>query len=96
MQDEYLKTTADGVERVLRDRGLGHLHVRVYGKHVILHSGEPGDGENRARLTRLNLQHFRLDMVDHRGRWEPTPFMGTWPDLLTQLIDDFGFTLVPW
>lgn len=96
MADVYLTTTADGVERVLHERGLGHLHVRVYGKHVIIHSGEPGDGENRARLTRLNAQHFQLGMADHRGRWEQTPFVGTWRDLLTQLVDDFGFTLVPW
>jgi hypothetical protein len=35
-------------------------------------------------------------MADHRGRWEPTPFLGTWRELLMQLIDDFGFVLVPW
>ena len=96
MADVYAKTAGDSVERVLHERGLGHLHVRGFGKHVIIHSGAPGVGENRARLTQVTSQRFRLDMADHRGRWEPTPFLGTWRELLMQLIDDFGFVLVPW
>jgi len=96
MADEYLQTTGQSVEPMLHEQGLGHLHVRVYGKHIIIYSGERGDGENRARLTQVASQHFRLDMAGHRGRWEQTPFFGTWPELLTQLVRDFGFTLIPW
>lgn len=70
--------------------------VRVDRKKVILHSGEPGDGENRARLSRLNVQPFRLDVVDHGNRWEPTPFVGTWQECVTELIDRFGFTRLPY
>ena len=51
MADLFVQTAAHGVERVLHERGLDHLHARAYGKHVINHSGAAGDGENRARLT---------------------------------------------
>lgn len=96
MPDVVLQAAGATAERILHERGLDHLRVRVYGKHLIIHSGAPQDGENRARLTLLGAGHYRLDMADHRGRWEQTPFVGPLLDLLTQLIDDFGFVLVPW
>ena len=96
MPDGILQAVGAEAETILHQRGLGHLHVRVYGKHIIVHSGAAQDGENRARFTMLGPGRYRLDMADHRGRWEQTPFEGPLRDLLAQLIDQFGFVLVPW
>ena len=95
MADFPLVAASDTARRMLHDRGLTHLRVRVYGKHVIIHSGEPADRENRARLTQVGATRFRLDMAV-RDRWESTPYLGTTRELLTQLIDEFGFVLAPW
>lgn len=92
MPDPRLSAAGDAVEKRLHDRGLAHWSVRVYGGHIIIH---PADHENRARLTELRSDHDRLDMAA-RNRWEPTPYVGTWQDLLTHLIDESGFLLVPW
>lgn len=95
MADVFLQAAGDRVQQMLHDRGLAHLRVRVYGKHLIIHSGTPADRENRARLTQLGSDRYRLDMAA-RGRWETTPYIGTLREILTQLMDDFGFVLVPW
>jgi hypothetical protein len=34
-------------------------------------------------------------MTDRRGKWEPTPFMGTVPELLTMLVKDLAFVPTP-
>lgn len=39
MADEFLRSPALRTERLLHDRGLQHLHVGVYGKHLIIYSG---------------------------------------------------------
>lgn len=96
MPDVFVQAACSRAERILHERGLGHLSVRAYGKHLIIHSGAPGDGENRARLTLLRADHYRLDIADHRGRWEQTPYVGTLTDLLTRLMGEFGFVLVAW
>ncbi len=95
MADLRLLAASDTVSRMLRDRGLTHLRVRVYGKHLIIHSGEPADRENRARLTQVGASRFRLDMATG-DRWESTPYLGTTKELLSQLMDEFGFALAPW
>lgn len=96
MADVLLQTARTTAEQILHDRGLQHLSVRVYGKQLTIYSGVPGDAENRARLTQLRPRQYRLDMAGHSGRWEPTPYHGTLRELLAQLIDEFGFVLVPW
>lgn len=96
MADEFLRSAALRTEQMLHDRGLQHLHVRVYGNHLIIYSGDPGEREHRARLTELRRDHYRLDMAGRGGRWEYTPFIGTRDELLTQLTDQFGFVLAPW
>lgn len=96
MADVYLQIDGASAEQMLHDRGLQHLHVRVYGKHLNIYSGPKDDPENRARLTQLSSTRYRLDMAGRRGRWEPTPYLGTCDELLTQLIDQFGFLLSPW
>lgn len=90
MADQYLQTTGRNLVRFLHEQVPGHLHVRVYVKHVIIHSGAPGDGDSRARLTQVASQNFR----GPPRPWEQTPFLGTWRDRLTHRIDDFGSTLI--
>lgn len=96
MADVFLQAARATAEQILHDRGLQHLSVRLYGKQLTIYSGTPGDAENRARLTQLRPGHYRLDMAGRGGRWESAPYEGTLRELLAQLIDEFGFVLVPW
>lgn len=96
MADEFLRSAALGTEQLLHDRGLGNLHVRVYGNHLILYSGDPSDREQRVRLTELRRDHYRLDIAGRGGRWESTPFIGSRDELFAQLTDQFAFLLAPW
>lgn len=96
MVDAFLQAARATTEQVLHDRGLEHLRVRVYGNKLIIYSGTPAAAENRARFTQLRPGHYRLDMAGRGGRWESTPYEGTLRELLAQLIDEFGFVLVPW
>ncbi len=96
MPDVFLQAAGSAAERALQDQGLTHLHVRTWGKYLIIYSGDPAEAENRARLTQLRRDHYRLDMAGRGGRWETTPYIGTMSDLLATLTGDFGFVLVPW
>ena len=95
MRDPRLDSQRDSVERILREKGFPHLHVHVHGQHLVIDSQDGDERWNRARLTRLSSTQFQLGMADHRGRWEATPFSGTLVELLTMLVDEFGFTLAP-
>lgn len=96
MPDVFLQAAGSAAERALHEQDLTHLHVRAWGKHLIIYSGEPGEWENRARLPQLRSDRYRLDMAGRGGRWETTPYIGTLSELLATLTNDFGFVLVPW
>jgi len=48
-----------------------------------------------ARLRHVTVQYWTVEIATHVGRWEPTPFRGMLDDVLTLLIDDFGWVLTP-
>jgi hypothetical protein len=64
--------------RLLADRGLTHLRVTTRGKALTVVSGPAADP--KVRLTPTGPDSWRLDVADHRGRWEPTPFDGQLAD----------------
>lgn len=84
------------LERELEQRGFDHLHVRVHGTHLILYLLDDGEPVNRARLTKVTVQYYTLSMADYRGRWEATPYRGTFDEIVKLLTEQFGFALAPW
>ena len=93
MPDIFLDAARSHAETILHERGYTHLHVRTYGQQLVIYSGDADDRQNRARLTLLRSDRYRLDMATHRGRRETTPFTGTLLEMLAMLTDQFGFVL---
>ncbi len=87
------KSDAAQVERFLRDRGLRHLRARHRGDLVTIESGPAKDPWPHARLRRVGVHVWQLEMATHTGRWEPTPLRGLQEQLLSMLVDKFGWTL---
>jgi hypothetical protein len=87
---------ADHVARFLASRdGLDHLRVRRRGPLITIESGPQGDSHAHARLRRVTVQYFQVEMATHTGRWEPTPFRDTLDKVLPMLTDAFGWVLMP-
>jgi hypothetical protein len=81
------------VERLLHARGFNHLRARKYGAAVIVESGPKADAIKHIRLTRQTAQVWTVDMADHRGRWESTPFRASLDELIAAVADTFPWTL---
>ncbi len=81
------------VERLLHARGFSHLRARKYGAAVIVESGPKDDALKHIRLTRQTAQIWTVDMADHRGRWESTPFRASLDELVAAVADTFPWTL---
>jgi hypothetical protein len=73
-----------------------HLHVRIHGLHLVIYSLEEGEVVNRARLTKVTIQYYMLSMANSHGKWEPTPYRGTFDEIVTLLTEQFSFVLAPW
>jgi len=90
------KLLAPGVERQLHEyEGLGHLRVRARGEVLTIESGPAEDPTQHARLRRLTVSLWTLEMAARGGRWEPTPFRATKELLVTALVEQFGWVLTP-
>jgi hypothetical protein len=83
------------VERLLHARALPHLRARKYGSAVIVESGPQADPVKHLRLRRDTVHLWLLDMADHRGRWERTPYRALLEELITLVVDTFPWTLQP-
>lgn len=89
------KSDAAEVANFLRSRGLRHLRARHRADLVTIESGPIKDPWPHARLRRVGVHIWQLDMATHTGRWEPTPLRGLREHILTMLVDQFGWTLPP-
>ena len=83
------------VEDMLRDQGFSHLRVRRRAALLTLESGPDRDRIPHARLRRVGVHLWRLEMATHTGRWQNTPIRGLLEQVLDMLIHDFGWTLQP-
>lgn len=84
------------VETFLRSKhGLTHLHARHRGALLTIESGPEDDRIPHARFRRLGAHRWQLEMANHTGRWQPTPLQASLDELLTMLVNDFGWTLQP-
>ncbi|MBC9783475.1 hypothetical protein H1S01_02985 [Heliobacterium chlorum] len=81
------------IKEFLDENGFEHLHVRKYGKHLIIYSIEDEEKVSRARFTLMKNGDFTLEMIDHRETWFPTPYRGSTKELLIQLTQQFSFAL---
>ena len=83
-----------GVETFLRRfPELAHLRVRRRAALLTLESGEPSDPLPHARLRRVAPNVWQLEIANHMGRWQPTPFQGPRDEILEVLVGNFGWTL---
>ena len=82
------------VENKLREKGLNHLKVAKRGVNIVIYSDdEDGGKDNRCRFTFVKARLYVLNMANHAGKWEPTPFEGTLDELLEMVIEQFPWTL---
>jgi hypothetical protein len=83
----------DSVQAFLKRRKLLHLRAVKRGDAITLDAGSKANPWPRARARRVTKQWWTLDMADHRGRWESTPFQAPLRELLDMLADSFPWVL---
>ena len=82
------------VEAILRRfPELAHLRVRRRAAVVTIESGVNDRPIAHARIRRQAAKIWQLEMANHMGRWQPTPFCGSRDELVEVLIGNFGWTL---
>jgi hypothetical protein len=87
---------ADAIlERLHAQAGLDHLRVRHRADLVTIESGPEGDPVLHARLRRVAVSLWTLEMATHNGRWEKTPYRATRDKIVDTLMQDFGWVLEP-
>jgi hypothetical protein len=74
---------------------LGHLRVRRRGDLLTLESGPLENPRRHARLRRVTVHLWRLEMPAASNRWDPTPFRDQLKTLLEMLTHQFPWTLAP-
>jgi hypothetical protein len=94
MPSKSLKVECERVQEILHNKGFNHLNVLVRGTHLIIYSRDNNEKINRVRLTKLDHKNYQLSMANHRGKWEPTPYIVNINNLITMLIQDFSFALI--
>lgn len=86
----------DDVEDFLEsDERLEHLRARRRGNAIIIEAGPRDDPSAHARLRRVSVHRWSLDIANHTGRWEPTPYTDQLESLLDLLVSNFSWVLVP-
>jgi hypothetical protein len=75
---------------------LTHLLARIHHRNLIIYSVENGQEIYRAVFTSFLDNEFILSVANHRGVWQPTPFIGPVRELMTILTDKLVFTLSRW
>lgn len=81
------------VEAFLKKHKLKHIHARKRADAITLDAGTNADPWPRARARRVTVQWWTLEMADHTGRWEQTPYRAPLADLLKQLVESFPWVL---
>jgi len=82
------------VEKKFQEKELKHLKVTKRGVNIVIYSDDEESGkDNRCRFTYVKSGQYILNMANHKGKWEPTPFKGTLEELLEMVIEQFPWTL---
>lgn len=85
---------ATAVESALKEQGLSHLRVRRRADTLTIESGSAKDPIPHARLRRVAVGLWQLDMPAAR-RWQTTPIRAQRDEVVAILFSDFGWTLAP-
>lgn len=89
------RSHADKIEKYLHKRGFEHLRAYKRGAAVTVLSGPADDPVKHFRVRRDTVHLWCLDMADHRGRWERTPYRESLDVLLQRVVDSFPWVLSP-
>ncbi len=89
------KSDAEAVIERLREHGLSHLRTRSRADLVTIESGPDHDRVPHARLRRVSVHLWILEVADHTERFEPTPIRATRDQVVDTLVNDFGWTVEP-
>ena len=81
------------VSALLRERDIAPIRISNGADCVTIESGPASDPLRHARLQRLGVKQWRLEMPVRNNRWEATPILGPFEDVLRTLLDEFGWTL---
>ena len=84
---------ASGLERDLHKQGYEHLRVRRHGALLVIESGPAKDAVKHARLRRVTVQYWTLEMSTHTGKWQSTGLRDVKDNVVEKLVHDFGWTL---
>ena len=84
------KQDVEGMRVFLQTHDLDHLRARKRGDVVVIETADVPPIAD-ARLRRVSVQDWTLEMATHTGRWEPTPLRAARHELLDMLIEQF-----PW
>ncbi|MCP4444376.1 MAG: hypothetical protein GY811_03400, partial [Myxococcales bacterium] len=80
---------ADRAEELLHESGAAHLRARKRGSAVPVEPGPAADTIKHFRVRRDTVHLWCLDMDDHRGRWERTPFRANLDELVQTVLENF-------
>ena len=86
---------AERVEELLHAGGATHARARKYGSAVLVESGPADHPIKHFRVRRDTIHLWCLDMANHRGQWERTPFRANLDELVQTVLEDFPWTLTP-
>lgn len=81
------------VEDFLHDRGFKHLRARKRGPAVIVESGPKKGAIKHIRVRRDTVHLWLVDIANHRGKWERTPFRGLLDEVLGLVAETFPWVL---
>ena len=96
MSNLHAKILAKDTEQLLhRYEGLDHLWVRVRGKLLTVVSGPAEAPVPHARLRQQTVHYWTLEMPTRGSRWESTGLRDTRENLITALVEQFGWVLAP-
>jgi hypothetical protein len=89
----YNEAAREEIQQLLATHELNHLSVLSRGRHVVIYSAEVDEKVYRLRFARIGHGRYELNIANHRGVWEPTPFTGTISELFDIVATQFPWVL---
>ncbi len=83
------------VTNYLHAQGCNHVRVRRYGDLLVIESGPKNDAIKHARMRRVSVHYWTLEMATHTGQWQQTGLRGLLDEINKSLFHDFGWVLTP-
>lgn len=85
--------TSDVTNRLHGYSGLQHLRVAARGDTLTIQSSDAENPFTHARLRRISVSLWTIEMSVRGNRWEPTGVRATIADAIVVLTEQFGWTL---